>query len=79
MYAVILCWQHFSSEICRFEALSTQQSEVDATSEYAALVRLRVDKLRILLAAEIDCFDTKKCQAGAKPDLASYLELKTYQ
>ncbi|KAL0053458.1 hypothetical protein WJX82_005954 [Trebouxia sp. C0006] len=62
----------------KFEALSTQQSEVDATSEYAALIRLRVDKLRILLAAEIDCFDPKKCQAGAKPDLASYLELKTY-
>jgi len=65
--------------IRRFEAVCTQQGEVDASSEYAALIRLRLDKLRILLAAEIDCFDPEKCQPGAKPDLASYLELKTFQ
>ena len=52
---------------------------MDATSEYAALVRLRIDKLRILMAAEIDCFDSQKCKPGADPDLESYLELKTYQ
>lgn len=64
--------------LCRFEAVSTQQSEVDATSEYAALIRLRLDKLRVLLAAEIDCFDPDKSLPGSKPDLTSYLELKTY-
>ena len=64
--------------ICRFEAVSTQQAEVDATSEYAAVIRLRLDKLRIVLAAEIDCCDPSKVKSGHRPDLASYLELKTY-
>ena len=63
---------------CRFEALSTQQAEVDATSEYCAVVRLRLDKLRILMAAEVDCYDPDKVKPGHTPDLASYLELKTY-
>ena len=66
------------AKTCRFEALSTQQAEVDATSEYAAVIRLRLDKLRILLAAEIDCFDPSKVEPGHKPELSSYLELKTH-
>ena len=61
--------------MCRFEALCTKQDTVDATSEYAALVRLRLDKLRIILAAEIDCFDPEAPATG----LPSYVELKTYQ
>ena len=64
--------------ICRFEALSTQQTEVDATSEYVAVIRLRLDKLRILMAAEVDCYDPDKVEPGHKPELASFLELKTY-
>ena len=63
---------------CRFEALSTQQISVDATSEYVAVIRLRLDKLRIFMAAEVDCYDPSKVKPGHKPDLASYLELKTY-
>ena len=51
---------------------------MDATSEYAAVIRLRLDKLRILLAAEIDCFDPRKVKPGHTPELSSYLELKTY-
>ncbi|KAL3138045.1 hypothetical protein ABBQ38_005278 [Trebouxia sp. C0009 RCD-2024] len=62
----------------RFEALSTQQTEVDATSEYCAVVRLRLDKLRVMMAAEVDCYDPDKVKPGHAPDLASYLELKTY-
>ena len=51
---------------------------MDATSEYCAVVRLRLDKLRILMAAEVDCYDPDKVKPGHTPDLASYLELKTY-
>lgn len=62
---------------CRFEALCTQQADVDATSEYSALIRLRLDKLRILLAAEIDCFDSK-VKSKDEADVDSYIELKTF-
>ena len=70
--------QELCVRTCRFEALSTQQTSVDATSEYVAVIRLRLDKLRILMAAEVDCYDPTKVKPGHKPDLASYLELKTY-
>lgn len=51
---------------------------MDATSEYVAVIRLRLDKLRILMAAEVDCYDPDKVKPGQSPDLASFLELKTY-
>lgn len=70
--------QKLCVKTCSFEALSTQQTSVDATSEYVAVIRLRLDKLRIIMAAEVDCYDPNKVTPGHKPDLASYLELKTY-
>ena len=57
--------------------MCTQQDDVDATSEFSALIRLRLDKLRVLLAAEIDCFDPK-VQSKDEADAASYIELKTF-
>ncbi|EFN52607.1 hypothetical protein CHLNCDRAFT_138659 [Chlorella variabilis] len=40
-----------------FEALCTGQEVADASSEYGALVRSRLAQHRLLIDAEIDCFD----------------------
>ncbi|KAK9828456.1 hypothetical protein WJX72_000086 [[Myrmecia] bisecta] len=62
----------------KFEALCTGEQQVDATSEFSAVVRIRLGNLRIVMAAEIDCCDpTITGQPAGEPDLAAYLELKT--
>lgn len=63
----------------KFEALCTSSQDggpVDATSEYAALLGLKLGGLRLLMAAEIDCSSAPG--AGEDP-LQYYLELKTYK
>ena len=55
---------------------------VDSTSEYSALMRLRLWQHRILMAAEIDCCDADVAAAAAaeqRDPSSTYLELKTYK
>ncbi|GAB4819664.1 hypothetical protein N2152v2_006710 [Parachlorella kessleri] len=63
----------------RFEAACTGQQVTDSSSEYCILVRTRLGGIRILLGAEIDCYDPTGVCGNKQPGLSSYLELKTYK
>lgn len=51
-------------------------STVDSTSEFAILVSYKLKGLNIIMAAEVDCYDSQQAAAGCNP---AYLELKTYK
>lgn len=55
----------------RFEALCTGQAVADATSEFGVLVRARVGAQRLLLGAEVDCFDPGRGGAAPAPGSSS--------
>ena len=63
----------------KFEALCTGEAQVDASSEFAALVQLRLGCLRLLMAAEVDCKDPAEQGQGGGGIMESYLELKTFR
>ena len=42
---------------CSFEAACTGQQVTDSSSEYCILVRTRLGGLRVILGAEVDCYD----------------------
>eukprot|EP00854_Cymbomonas_tetramitiformis_P007601 gene7601-9053_t len=60
----------------KLEELSTNDnakpSTVDATSEFCTVVRLRIGDLKIMMAAEIDCYHAGQETVG----LGSYVEIK---
>lgn len=59
-----------------FEAVCTNASyPVDATSEYSSVLQLKLGKLRVLMAAEIDaCMDMEGRDASP---VDTFVELKT--
>jgi RAT1-interacting protein len=63
-----------------FEAHCTGAAVADANTECGALVRARLGAHRLLMGAEIDCYDPGVCSAaggGAPPPLSSFREVKT--
>ena len=70
----------------RFEALCTGQEVADSSGEWGAVVRTRIGRHRIVMGAEIDCYDPQLLpppeqgsRAAPPPPPASWLELKTYR
>lgn len=61
----------------RFESLCTRQPDVDATSEFGSVLHVHLGDHRMIMAAEIDCFDPEY-QGGDDP-VAGYVELKTHR
>jgi RAT1-interacting protein len=62
-----------------FEACCTGAAVSDANQETCVLVSTRVGGHRLLLGAEIDCYDAAAVAPGAPPTLASLRELKTFK
>jgi hypothetical protein len=70
----------------KFESVCTDNSDtavaaavVDATSEYSVLVRLKLQDLVVVMAAEVDLTRERPVSAGTPPPLESLLELKTFK
>mmetsp|Transcript_21324 Transcript_21324/g.46770 ORF Transcript_21324/g.46770 Transcript_21324/m.46770 type:complete len:441 (-) Transcript_21324:127-1449(-) len=66
----------------KFEALCCGESRVDATSEYCAVMRIRIGGLRIMFGAEIDCCDVKgifRPPGGRAKPQREYIEFKTHR
>lgn len=62
----------------KFEDLCTgDDGVVDATSEFAAVLRYRLGRHRLVMAAEIDCRDPSAASNPQGTD--AYMELKTYK
>lgn len=62
-----------------FEAACTGQHVADASKEWGMLVSARLNGLRVLMGAEVDCYDDSECPPGKKPPMSSLRELKTYR
>ncbi|XP_075264221.1 uncharacterized protein LOC142356142, partial [Convolutriloba macropyga] len=64
-------------QLCTDTSTSSQSGSatVDSTSEFAAVVRLRIGNLRVMMGAEMDCQIPQTSRNSQ--DLSSYIELKT--
>lgn len=63
----------------KFEALCTAEKVVDSSSEFGSVVHLHLGDHRLIVGAEIDCYDPQLCPAGEQAPLSSYVEMKTFR
>eukprot|EP01026_Neomeris_dumetosa_P033031 TRINITY_DN26274_c0_g2_i1.p3 TRINITY_DN26274_c0_g2~~TRINITY_DN26274_c0_g2_i1.p3 ORF type:complete len:174 (-),score=21.59 TRINITY_DN26274_c0_g2_i1:19-540(-) len=72
-------WHKFMYYGYKFEALCTEgeQDLVDSTAEFGTCVKFMLGGLKLIIGAEIDCYDGADNSENAK--LQDYIELKTYR